>query len=163
MLDLDRSLARWLQEVGNSLFLGVVILLVLYWYIPYATIASSAERGIEGERVFWAVFTVVVGVCLMIGSDTQKFIQLKYKKGLVNDCFFAKTRNPNYLGEIMIYGGFGILAKDTTAWIILLSVWIFIFGTGILRKELSYMKKQGWEDYKNKSLILLPRLTESYS
>ena len=62
----------------------------------------------------------------------------------------------------MIYGGFGILAKDTLSWAILLFVWIFLFGTGILRKELSYMKKQGWEDYKKKSLILLPRLTESY-
>lgn len=98
----------------------------------------------------------------MIGADTQKYTQLKYKKGLIDDGFFALTRNPNYLGEIMIYGGFGIMAKDWLSWVILLSVWSFLFGTGILRKELSYMKKNGWQEYKNKSLILLPRLTKKY-
>lgn len=98
----------------------------------------------------------------MIGADTQKFVQLKFKKGLVKDGFFALTRNPNYLGEIMIYGGFGIVANDTISWIILLTVWTLLFGTGILRKELSYMRKDEWAEYKNNSLILLPRLVPDY-
>lgn len=98
----------------------------------------------------------------MIGADTQKYIQLKLKKGLVNDHFFSKTRNPNYLGEILIYGGFGIIAGDCIAWCILLTFWIVLFGTGMLRKELSYMRKDGWEAYQNNSLLLLPRLTQDY-
>lgn len=123
---------------------------------------SKRPIGAEGERAFWGIFSTVIGVCMMIGSDTQKYIQLKYKKGLVNDGFFALTRNPNYLGEIMIYGGFGIIAKDCTSWTILITVWVVLFGTGILRKELSYMRKAGWEEYKQHSLILLPRLTSNY-
>lgn len=98
----------------------------------------------------------------MIGADTQKFTQLKYKKGLVKDGFFGRTRNPNYLGEILIYGGFGIIAADCLSWCILLLIWSVLFGTGVLQKELSYMRKEGWEDYKNSSLILLPRITADY-
>jgi steroid 5-alpha reductase family enzyme len=112
--------------------------------------------------MFWAVFSTTVGVCLMIGADAQKFIQLKYKKGLVNDGFFALTRNPNYLGEVLIYGGFGVMANDCIAWCILLTVWIVLFGTGMLRKELSFMKKAGWAEYREKSLVFLPRLTPDY-
>lgn len=125
-------------------------------------ISLKTRTGHEGERVFWGIFSTVIGVCLMIGADTQKYIQLKFKKGLVRDGFFARTRNPNYLGEILIYGGFGIIAKDTISWIILLTFWTLLFGSGVLQKELSYMRKEGWEDYKNKSLILLPRLTADY-
>ena len=113
--------------------------------------------------MFWAIFATTIGICLMIGSDAQKFIQLKYKKGLVNDGFFTLTRNPNYLGEVLIYGGFGIMANDCTAWTILLTVWVVLFGTGMLRKELSFMKKAGWEEYKQSSLLFLPRLTRDYA
>lgn len=140
-----------------------MLALALYWYIPYATVENSRTRHhIEGERIFWGIFSTVIGVCLMIGADCQKFVQLKYKKGLVCDGFFSRTRNPNYLGEIMIYGGFGIIAKDTMSWLILLTIWTVLFGSGILQKELSYMRKEGWEQYKNQSLILLPRITADY-
>lgn len=140
----------------------MIVLLAAYWYLPYVTVKYSGEREYNGERCFWGIFSTVIGVCLMIGADTQKYIQLKYKKGLVSDHFFARTRNPNYLGEIMIYGGFGIIAGDCVGWIILLTIWTLLFGTGILRKELSYMRKDGWEQYKNQSLILLPRLVADY-
>lgn len=159
----DKWLVLLLFLVGFTLTVGVVVLLAAYWYLPYITIKNLAERQAnEGERCFWACFSTTVGICLMIGADTQKYIQLKYKKGLVKDGFFALTRNPNYLGEIMIYGGFGIVARDTVSWIILLSVWTLLFGTGILRKELSYIRKDGWQEYQNQSLILLPRLVSDY-
>ena len=140
----------------------VVLLLGAYWYIPYATIVNSQTQEVTPERMFWAVFSTTIGVCLMIGADAQKFIQLKFKKGLVSDGFFALTRNPNYLGEVLIYGGFGIMANDCIAWVILTTVWTILFGTGMLRKELSFMKKAGWTEYKNSSLLFLPRLTSDY-
>lgn len=141
---------------------AVMVLLALYWYLPFITVKNSAKRQYSGERCFWGIFSTVIGVCLMIGADTQKFIQLKFKKGLINDHFFALTRNPNYLGEIMIYGGFGIIADDWLSWFFLLLIWTVLFGSGILQKELSYMRKDGWAVYKEQSLILLPRLTSDY-
>ncbi len=35
---------------------------------------------------------------------------LKVRRGLITDGFFARTRNPNYLGEMMIYGSFAALS-----------------------------------------------------
>ncbi len=45
----------------------------------------------------------------MLVSDAQKYYTLKYKKGLISDGMFYATRNPNYLGEIMLYRIFNII------------------------------------------------------
>lgn len=43
-----------------------------------------------------------------------------------------------------------------------MSVWLTLFAINIyLKDELSYKKKAGWEEYKNNSYILLPKLFKS--
>jgi steroid 5-alpha reductase family enzyme len=110
----------------------------------------------------WAIISNVVGVYFMIGSDVQKYTQLKLKKGLISDGFFEKTRNPNYFGEILIYLSFAIISNNCVSYYILFTVWILLFGSSCLMKEKSFMKKDGWNKYKDQSLLLLPRLTQNY-
>jgi Protein of unknown function (DUF1295) len=43
-------------------------------------------------------------------SDAQKFYILRERKGLIEDGLFTRTRNPNYLGEILIYVSFAIMS-----------------------------------------------------
>jgi steroid 5-alpha reductase family enzyme len=38
-------------------------------------------------------------------DDAQKFFVLQLRKGVIQDGLFARTRNPNYLGEVLTYGG----------------------------------------------------------
>jgi steroid 5-alpha reductase family enzyme len=49
------------------------------------------------------------GLVLMMGADGQKYFTLRIKKGLLNDGFMKWSRNPNYVGEMMIYGSFALL------------------------------------------------------
>ena len=83
----------------------------------------------------------------MLLSDSQKFYTLKYKKGLISDGLMKYSRNPNYLGEIMIYGSFILLVNDFVAYVSVMQVWFIIFSLRIYQKELSLRKKQGWEEY----------------
>lgn len=94
----------------------------------------------------------------MIGSDAQKYFTLRIKKGLINDGFFKQTRNPNYLGEILIYLSFGIVAKSTFVYATLAFIWVFAFGMRILVKEFSFQKKIGYDEYAKQSYILLPKI-----
>ena len=110
----------------------------------------------------WAIISCSVGTFFMIGADVQKYTQLKLKKGLISDGLFARTRNPNYLGEILIYLSFGIMSKSSASYGILGLVWSTLFLSSMLMKERSFMKKDGWNQYKRQSLLLLPKLVDNY-
>jgi len=97
----------------------------------------------------------------MIGSDAQKFFVLRIKKGLISDGYFKRTRNPNYLGEILIYLSFGIVAKSTYVYSMLAFVWAFGFTARILLKEISLVKKPGFDEYAKQSYILLPKVFDT--
>ncbi len=70
---------------------------------------------------------------------------------------FKITRNPNYLGEMMLYFAFANIGGAWTGYIILFVIWTVFFTKNMLMKEESYKKKQGWEEYSKQSYMLLPR------
>ena len=100
----------------------------------------------------------VLGVVLMIASDCQKYYTLKIKRGLIDDGCFGRTRNPNYLGEMMLYGAFALICPDKRAWAILALFWSTLFAMNMTLKEISFRKKAGFAAYKAKSHFLLPQL-----
>ena len=57
-----------------------------------------------------------VGVGLMVAADAQKYYSLQHKRGLITTGMNAYTRNPNYLGEMLLYSAFAILARHWVAW-----------------------------------------------
>jgi len=69
------------------------------------------------------------------------------KKGLITDGFFKRTRNPNFLGEMMIYLSFAVATGNPIAYYILIIDWCTIFSIFIFFKEMSFRKKKGWLVY----------------
>ena len=67
-----------------------------------------------------------------------------YRKGLISDGMLKYSRNPNYLGEIMIYGSFVHLVNDTISYICVMQVWFQLFTLRMWSKERSFKKKEGW-------------------
>lgn len=63
----------------------------------------------------------------MMVSDCQKYYILQNRKGLIDYGCFSCTRNPNYLGEMMLYGSFALLCPNVYAWWILVFVWSTVF------------------------------------
>jgi protein-S-isoprenylcysteine O-methyltransferase Ste14 len=78
-------------------------------------------------------------------SDAQKNFTLRIKKGLISDGLFARTRNPNYLGECLVYCSLATCTGLWICWLYLGFVWATLFLERMLIKELSLMKKEGWE------------------
>ena len=70
-----------------------------------------------------------------------------YRKGLIAEGMCSWTRNPNYLGEMMLYGAFVLLVNDTVSYASVIQVWVLIFSLRMYLKERSLRNKEGWEEY----------------
>lgn len=119
----------------------VTTLLLMYWCLPLFIASGLAIQTPSYLRVTVAVMTYALGAVLMIASDAQKTFTLRYKKGiqyiktgLISDGLFSYTRNPNYLGEVMIYGSFAIVTGYTYSYVILGIVWCTLFAMNMFLK-----------------------------
>jgi len=90
-------------------------------------------------------------------SDAQKYFTLKYRgRGLITNGFFSHVRNPNYLGETLIYSAFCLLTRSYIAWGILAFFFIIIFVPNMKKKDLSLSKYPEFAAYAKRSSLIIP-------
>ncbi|HEY9749705.1 MAG TPA: DUF1295 domain-containing protein [Allocoleopsis sp.] len=147
---------QWEQKisVGQGIFVGII--LVLYWVAPFLLIS----RGVvpSAPLIAAAVALNILGVFLHYGSDAQKYFTLKYQSGLITEGFFARCRNTNYLGEILIYSSFALLAQHWLPFAILALFFVGLFLPNMRRKDQSLARYPEFAEYKARSGFLLPQL-----
>ena len=148
---------RFAQPI--PLWIGVLtpfLPLMAYMTGPYLLIS---QHTLPPNWVFAAApFLVLLGVFLHYVSDAQKFFVLQVRKGLIEDGLFARTRNPNYLGELLIYGGF-VLASWHWLPALVLAGWFLYFVRNMRRKDNSMSRHPEFAAYKHRTGILLTVLT----
>lgn len=146
------------QPVGALTWVFTGIILGFYHVLPYLVTSGLGDQNPSPCKIFVCVAVYALGVFLMIGADAQKTFTLRVKSGLISDGLFTRTRNPNYLGEVLIYTSFGLMVQHWLALCVLVTVWSGLFVPLILVKEKSLRKKQGWVDYSRRSWMFLPKL-----
>jgi protein-S-isoprenylcysteine O-methyltransferase Ste14 len=132
-----------------------VLVLGLYWLAPVLVVVGRVE--LPFPVLCFATVAYVLGVVLMMGSDAQKYFTLRARKGLITDGFFARIRHPNYLGEMVLYGSFAVLANHWAPWLVLAWVWLGVFVPNMLRKEASMARYPEWAAYQARTFMLLPK------
>ncbi len=147
---------QWARQVSVGYGLTAFAGLALYWIAPYLLISQHREPA--GWVIGLAVALNLWGAVLHFGSDAQKYFTLKYKPGLITEGFFARSRNTNYLGELMIYSGFAVLAVHWAAWIGVTAFFAVVFVPNMLRKDRSLSRHPGFADYKRRTGLMFPRL-----
>ncbi len=143
----------------TSLGYGIVIWVALtgYWAAPYMILTTDFEAPPWFIGV--AVFTYAIGIFLHFTADMQKHVQLELRPGnLITNGVWARTRNPNYLGELLIYIGFTSLAWHwfPLAWLgaMILAVWV----PNMIKKDKSLSRYEEFEAYKKRSGLIFPAL-----
>lgn len=129
-------------------------LIAWYWLMPWLLISRHVEPS--GFLLFAAVALHTLGVTFMATADVQKNLLIRYKKGLITEGVCAYTRNPNYLGEIMIYSAYALLAAHWIAWAVLAYACVCVFFPRMLVKDASISRHPGWAEYKARSGLLIP-------
>ena len=139
----------------------VSLFLLSYWLMGFEVMCGLGDQNPSGKKIFGCFFLFSFGNILMMCADLQKYIVLKYKKGLIDDYFMKNNRNTNYFGEIIVYLTFAIACGRKEGYIMLICEWILFFGSRIYMKDLSLSKKHGFEKYKKNSYIILFKFFEN--
>ena len=148
---------QWEQSLSIPQGIFTFMVVNLYWIAPFILISSGTVPPLP--LVAAAISVNIFGVFLGFASDAQKYYTLKYQKGLITEGFFARCRNTNYLGEILIYSSFAMLTQHWLPFLILGSFISMVFIPNMLKKDTSLSRYPDFEDYKKRSGLLFPKLS----
>ncbi len=147
---------KWEEEVSLPLGVFTFFALGFYWVAPFLLISRDIQPSYP---VIAAVIAInITGIFLHYASDAQKYYTLKYHKGLVTEGFFTASRNPNYLGEILIYFSFALLSQHWLPFVILVAFIAGIFIPNMLKKDQSLSRYPEFAEYQKYSGLLLPKI-----
>ena len=91
--------------LGSAVYLFVGMGLGFWINIVFLTLGDGSYDPSPFQLcMILTIYTL--GIWLHHTADTQKYFVLRAKKGLITDGLFSMSRNPNYLGEMFIYGSF---------------------------------------------------------
>jgi protein-S-isoprenylcysteine O-methyltransferase Ste14 len=137
----DRSFAREAPVITHVV---CCIVLLFYWMTALLIATGRAIQEPSQARSVACLAMYGVGLWLMMASDHHKNTRLKVKPGLITDGLFSRTRNPNYLGEMLIYGSFAGVGGHAWSYLLLGFVWSTLFLVNMLAKDYSLSQKKGW-------------------
>ena len=146
---------QWEMEVGLGQGAFIFVFLLLYWVAPFLLISSGSVPPLP--LVAAAIALNILGVFLHFVSDAQKYYTLKYRSGLITEGFFARCRNTNYLGEVLIYVAFAMLAQHWIPFVILGIVAAMIFIPNMLKKDKSLSRYPEFAAYQAQSGLIWPQ------
>ncbi len=144
------------DELSKITALIGFIFLGSYWVAPFLLISSKAV--VPNPLIALSISINIIGAFLHFASDAQKYFTLKLKKDLITDGFFKKSRNTNYLGEVLIYLSFSILSMSLIPFLILGIFFILLFIPRMIKKDKSLTKYDSFKDYKKSSGLIFPKL-----
>lgn len=131
----------------------------LYWVFGWLLISGTSQPKYPLPDVMWfslCITLCMLGSVIMIAADAQKFFTLRVKRGLITDGMHRWVRHPNYLGEMMIYASFAMMAWHWFPVLVLAWVWLGLFAVNMVMKEASMSRYPEWAAYKKRSWWLIP-------
>ena len=133
----------------------------LYWVFGWLLISRTSQPVYPLPEAVWFALCIslcLIGSVIMIAADAQKFYTLRLQRGLITDGMHRWVRHPNYLGEMMIYSSFAMLAWHWFPVLVLAWVWLGLFAVNMVMKEASMSRYPDWAAYKKRSWWLIPFL-----
>lgn len=149
---------RRFQDV-QPLWVGALFVflpLAVYYIAPYLLI--SRHIALQPYVIGLAISLYTLGIFLHYVADAQKFYTLRLRPGLIEDGLFSRTRNPNYLGEILIYVSFAILSWHWLPFVVLAAWVVGFFLRNMWAKDRSLARHPGFAAYKSRTGLLLPKI-----
>lgn len=147
---------QWQRK--TNLMYGVLVgwgSLTTYWIAPWLICSDSVQSPMWLISITIILF--VFGVFFHFTADMQKFTALQYLPGqLVKDGVWSISRNPNYLGEFLIYFSLSILSMHWQP-LAILFLWIIVYWyPNMIRKDKSLERYPEFKEYAKRTKRFIP-------
>ena len=138
-----------------------------------ALIAIASPTGVIVNSVFIIGFLIFIfGFAIEVIADNQKsaFRSIPENKDLfINEGLWARSRHPNYFGEITLWTGITVMGLSTFAGMNYLAIFspifsylLLVYVSGVRMLEYRGHKKWGhledYKNYKNSTPKIIPRI-----
>jgi len=147
----------WEQSTGLPYGLFIWAGLSLYWVAPWLL----TSQGVQAPAWYLGlcISINIFGVFTHFASDMQKSVALQLNPDhLITDKLFARVRNVNYFGELLVYTGFALLAMHWLPVVILLA-WVTLYWYPRMRRKDRILAEYGdFPAYQKRSKLFLPFL-----
>ena len=148
---------QWEQPVPWSTGLATWAFLSLYWVAPY--LITSRDLHAQPWLLGLCVALWGVGIFLHFASDMQKHMHLQLAPGtLLTTGLWARCRNPNYLGEFLVYLPFCLLGMHWATMVVLGLAVFAIWLPNMIKKDRSLARYPEFAAWKERSCLLIPGL-----
>lgn len=146
----------WEREVSFAYGLYTWFGLTLYLITPWLIVSGNANH-VEPWFVGLCVAIFAAGVFLHFASDMQKHVSLQLRPGvLITEGLWGIVRNPNYLGELCIYLGFGLLALHWAPIAVIAVAMATVWIPNMRRKDRSLSRYPEFAGYKAQTKLIIP-------
>jgi protein-S-isoprenylcysteine O-methyltransferase Ste14 len=147
---------QWEQPASLAYGLYIWFGLTLYWITPWLIVSGNANE-VEPWFVGLCVVIFTLGVFLHFVSDMQKHMSLELRPGtLITEGLWGIVRNPNYLGELLIYLGFGLLALHWAPLLVIAIAVVLVWLPNMRRKDRSLSRYPEFAAYKARTKMWIP-------
>lgn len=149
--------ASWERETGIGYGLVIWGGLSLYWLAPW----WIAHFDVQAPAWYLAMCVSIYsfGVFFHFAADMQKHVHLRYASGtLLTGGLWGLSRNPNYFGELLIYGGFTLLAMHWVPLLVLAAFVAAVWIPNMRRKDKSLSRYPEFREYRQNTRMLIPFL-----
>ncbi len=138
--------------------LGIWFVLTLYWVAPWIIVSRDVQAPPWYLALAVAIYSF--GVFFHFTADMQKHAAMKLDPGtLMTDGLWARCRNPNYFGELLIYAGFCMLAMHWAPFVVLGSIVAGMWIPNMIRKDRSLARYPEFAEWKKRSRLFIPFLS----
>jgi protein-S-isoprenylcysteine O-methyltransferase Ste14 len=151
----DRS---WEKKATPSSIVVWIFYLLALWTLPFYLILGVVHPEYPLPTTYWTILCgtlFCLGLILNVASDAHKNLILLDRDGLISNGLFGLVRQPNYLGQILMYVAMLLLDLH---WVPTLAFGIFLFIAivNIQVKEASIKRHKGWADYSRNTKMIIP-------
>lgn len=143
------------EKVGLSTLIFVILFVGVFYCLP-GYLAFTNPDPASYLTIAIALPLYIFGSLINTGADVQKTTAKELKGGLVQDGIWRSVRHINYLGDLMRYSSFSVIAGDWKAFILPAMITL-LYLQRINQKEQSMNDKYPeFAAYKKSSSRLLP-------